>query len=773
MLLFGVFLNAGSLFPVVPVSALPLSSGARSAAAASNAYLSQPNLHLTSPMPKPNPPAFRSICFNSREDLNLTAVAEDCSNVFNDIILRVEGPFEQRAFSQISYMNSVGHWIPARLVFGQCTIFVGSVNSASAGMFSFLEVALMANRILSDCVTSQRRGSGGLMQIGSREHSFYVSVEGHLPDSNVNAVNKTDILAIPDSKVTKQTPDAKKGTQSPIDLHPRKLNSSVASISSSEALSRSNSSGNVKAETDHDIDCFPRGSRLPNANIDDCQFIIDSIILAMKDPFQERTWGFTDTADINLSLPQYKWIFKDCLMRIKNLDDTEVDTFSPVDVAEVAQGIVKKCIVDTKERLGGNADVGQLEFPRRFYVVVSGTARVSKEYLGNGTLLSLPLGGSPIVESRISSISPKEDPLSMVSTEGLEAGTMYPVNCFDPFRKPRLKTAVASDCNFIMNEIILRLPNPMTVQTFGWTDAEDINLAEKGNSQWIYGQCMVFIKSFDGRVGRDRFRFVDVVVAGHRIIEHCIEEVKYAIGGISDVGTVKDKFYVGVAGMDPSDLNNGTLLELTSSTESSSPSRTMLRLPSKNSAVLIPSDDENSTESIDLTKRSSNVTQLVTANKVYIPPVKCINAGTPAARKIEIRDCTNVAILLLSDPQVLVPKSFTTEPIGGIEMPFLSHNESCYLMMDTSLDLSVSASITLLKMVYWASEIMLTCISGRAQGFGGVATLDSDREIFVSVTGVDPRDSTVRNELAKLSNEGTSALDLKDNPLQVVESGQS
>ena len=612
------------------------------------------------------------------------------------------------------------------------------------------------------------------MRIGSREQSFYVNLKGQLSDNNVDVINETDILALPDFEVTKQIVDAKQRFHNPTELQPRSLNASVAFVSSNEALSRSSSSGNVKAETEHEIDCFPRDARLPNANIDDCKFIIDYIILAMKDPFQARTWGFTDAADINLSLPQYRWIFKDCIMRVRNLDDTEVDTFSPVDVAKVAQGIVQKCIVDTKERLGGNADVGQLEFPRRFYVVVSGTARISGESLGNGSLLSLPLDGSPTVESRASSVSPKEDPLSLISTEELEAGNTYPVSCFDPSKRPRLKDAVASDCKFIMNEIILRLPNPMTVQSFGWTDAEDINLANKENGQWIYGQCVVFIKSFDGMVGRDRFRFVDVAVTAHRIIEHCIEEAKYAIGGISDIGTIADKFYVGVAGMAPSDLGNGTLLELISGTELLSPSRKMLGWSSRNSTVSTPSYDEGSTGSIDLIKRSSNTTQLVTASKEFAPPVRCINAGMPAARKIEIRDCTNVAVLLLSDSQVLVPQFFTTEPTGGIKMPFLNHNESCYFLMDTSLDLSVSTSITLLKMVYWASEIMLKCISGRAQGFGGVATLDRDREIFVSVTGVDPTANVVvRSELANLSDEGTSAMDLKDTSLQVVESRQS
>lgn len=605
------------------------------------------------------------------------------------------------------------------------------------------------------------------MLIGSREHSFYVGVQGKLSNSNANAINDTDIWALPDLVDFKQSLDAKQGFHGPTGLQPRLLDPSVALVSPNEALSRSNSTKNVKAETDHDIDCFPPGARLPDANIDDCNFIINSIILTMKDPFQERTWGYTATVDIDLSLPQFQWLFKDCFMRVKNIDEEQVDTFSPVDVAEVAQSILQKCVVDTKARLGGNADVGGLEFPLSFYVVVSGTARSSGDSLGNGILLSLPSRRSRTLESRASLISPEGNPLSMITTEELKASQTYPIDCFDPSRTPRLKNAVASDCKIIINEMILRLPNPMAEQTFGYTDAEDVNLAETENAKWIHGQCVVYIRNLDGPFGRDRFRFVDVAYAAHRVTERCVEGAKYAIGGISDVGTVKDKFYVGVAGMDPVDLGNGTLLGLIQGTELWSPSHVIPPSPSRNRTGSTPNYGDSSTESVDLNKRSSNITRLITGSKEYTPRVRCIKSGMPAARKIEIRDCTDAAVLLLSDPKVFIPQTFTTEPTGGIEMPFVPHIESCYLMMDTRLDLSVSASITLLKMVYWASEIMLTCISGREQGYGGIAKLDEDKGIFVSVTGVDP--TGMRSELASLSDEDTSAISLETTPSQMVD----
>lgn len=77
-------------------------------------------------------------------------------------------------------------------------------------------------------------------------------------------------------------------------------------------------------------------------------------------------------------------------------------------------------------------------------------------------------------------------------------------------------------------------------------------------------------------------------------------------------------------------------------------------------------------------------------------------------------------------------------------------------MLDTKSDLSISVSIPLLKMVYWALEIMLKCVVGREKAFGGVSRMYDDREIFVSVTGVDP--TFLGGELASLLDGSSSAV---------------
>lgn len=767
MLLLDTFLNAASLSPLL-VSAIPVSSRALNpAAAAPNAYLSLFQFNSTNSIPNPNPSAYQPVCFQTRPGLNLTAVAEDCSTILNDVILRIDGPFEKRAFLHRHYMNSNGQWVPALWVFGQCTIYAESAQSNAVDLLTFFEVALTAHKILLDCVTSPHgRRQGGLMPIGRPEQSFFVSVQGLLPGSNVVAINDTDIPSLPGFEVSKPTLDAKPATHGPTGLRPRTL------VSLNQALSPSNSTGNLKVQTDDDIDCFPIGSRLPDAHADDCKLIINYIILGMKDPFREQTWGYTDTVDIDLSLPEARWVFKDCYIRVKNIDERQVDRFRPVDVAEVAQSILQKCVVDTKQRLGGNADIGRLPFPRKFYVVVSGTAKRSGESLGNDTINSLPSGGSRTLDSRASLISPEDNSLpEILPEEGLIAGKRYPVNCFDPASVHILKRVIVSDCNFIINDIILRLPNPMKEQTFGYTDAVDINLSEGEYNHWIYGQCAVFIRNIErDTTRRDRFRFLDVAYTALRIVGECVEGAKYALGGVADVGRMEDNFYVGVSGIDHDDPGNGRILELASGTEASSPSSAILVSPPGNRTEATPYNFSD-TESADLVKRSSNISKLLQASNEFAPSVRCFGSGMPAAQKVDLQDCTEAAMVLLSDPKILVPQLFTTEPTGGIEMPFVKHKKSCYLMMDTGLELSVSDSMPLLKMVYWALEIMLTCISGREQGFGGVSKLDKDKGIFVSVTGVNP--IVVRNRLASLSDESTSAIVLENTSLQIVDLGQS
>lgn len=740
MLLLGTFLTA-ALISAVPVLPIPFPSAAtKSAALLTNGYPSLSPLSSTNPTPE------WPLCLGNELDLNLTAVAEDCSTILNDTLLRLDGIFEKRVFFHKMYMDSSGSWVPARWAFGQCVIQVGSWQLVLADQFTIFEVALSANKILADCVTSQRKGQGGWIPIGSPERFFQVDLEGQRTDMNVVAIDDTKLSALFNVEDAKRTLDAKR-VHSAAAPQQRKFEPSGALRVADQELSTLSSRGNTNTWIDHEVDCFPPGATLPDAVADDCMFIINSIIVTMKDPFRVQTWGFTDDVDINLSLPRYKWIHKNCLMRVKNIDEKQVDRFRPVDVAEVAQRIVQACIVETKSPLGGTCDLGHLEVPLSFYVAVSGTTRTSGQSLGNSTVLSLPSDGPLTLERRTPQKSPQESTVSNVPTEGLENDEPYPVHCFDPSVVHRLKRAVASDCAIVIDEIILRLPNPMLEQTFGYTDAADINLSKPEYNHWAYGQCAIFVRN-TVKTTQGRFRFVDVAFAAQRIIQQCVEGSKHGIGGTSNIGTNDYNFYVGVGGVGGPDVLNGTALE--------SAFNILLPSPPGASSGLISSSQYNSTESADLQKRSSNITSLLQYNGNFAPTVGCIQHGMPAAQEVELQDCSNAATELLSEPNILLPQSFTTESTGGIRMPFVHRNRSCYLMLDTKSDLSISVSIPLLKMVYWALEIMLKCVVGREKAFGGVSRMYDDREIFVSVTGVDP--TFLGGELASLLDGSSSAV---------------
>lgn len=378
----------------------------------------------------------------------------------------------------------------------------------------------------------------------------------------VNGINDPDILALPALEFSKQTLDASVVIRGVTGPQRRKSESNLELISPNEALPLSNSVG-----IPHDIDCFPRGSDLEDAVAEDCRLIIDNTILGMDDPFRTRSWGFNDDSEINLSLPEYQWIFQGCYIRVNNIDHGKVDKFSPVEVAEMAQYIVQKCVVEAKEPLGGNGDIGHLRFPGRFYVVVAGTRTKSGQNLGESTVLSLPPNRPHTIESRASvNLLPGHD-LSSTVTERLEAGETYPVHCFDPSYVHRLKPTVAADCRIIINDIILAFPDPMRERSFGYTDAEDVNLSKRGNDRWVFGQCVVLLRNVD-ETSRDLFRYVDIANTAQRIMDKCVEGTKYVLGGTSDIGIIEDNFFVvlggvtGVSGGRQIESGNGTTLVL-------------------------------------------------------------------------------------------------------------------------------------------------------------------------------------------------------------------
>lgn len=747
-----ICLNAALLF-LIPISAIPVYSRALNLATSLNAYLSPHPFNLTNKPSKPRLSAWpHASCFATKIGLDLAAVEEDCAKVIDDVISHLDGLYDKRVFLNQKYMSSNGRWVSARWTFGQCTVSARSGQSTSADLFSLHEVALSANIILSDCVTSYRKGQGGFRRIGSPEASYNVVLQGSLPDVEGNTISDADALGFPSSQDSNQILSNKRAMNSPTKFRPLPLDPSVLLI---ESLSLSNFTGNLKVNVEHEADCFPPGSPLPAVNGEDCTWIINNIILAMKDPFRVQTWGYTAAVENNVSLKRYQWIFNNCKISVRNLDQQQVDSFRPVDVAEVAQRLVQTCVTQMKEPIGGTCDIGRLHLPKTFYVVMSGVPILGRGTPSNNTILSLPSNGHSALKSRASLNSPREQVSPVILPEGFNES--HQAHCFDPSLSPPLEPANASDCNFIINNIILSLPNPMLEQTFGYTDDADINLSIHGNGQWIYQDCRVLITNRPKTTGR--FRFLDVALTARRVMEQCIEGSKYGLGGTAEVGAPNSRFFVGVGG-GQMDIGNETTSDLGFPITAPSSSNIMSGSPSR-----------YGTDPADFAKRSSKTIEGSQASNEFVPNVRCITPDMPAARQIDIQDCEDVAKLLLRDPNVLVPRTFTTESTGGVKMPFVRHYNSCFLMVDTSLDFSVSEVITLLKVVYWASVIMQRCVSGIGQSFGGLSQMDKDRRIFVSVTGVDP--SFVGDDLAGLSNQSSSAIGLENATTQIVDLGQS
>ena len=151
------------------------------------------------------------------------------------------------------------------------------------------------------------------------------------------------------------------------------LNLTLAQPRSSLSASHGSMS-QLNATVNHDVRCFhPIPLDYKAAKADDCNEIIDMIILRYPEPFAELSWGYTDQQDINLSLAENsKWILGECMIFVRCPNPSSVDRFRIVDVAARAKNVIKECVVGTKKGYGGFSDVGHLPFLASFFVAVSG-----------------------------------------------------------------------------------------------------------------------------------------------------------------------------------------------------------------------------------------------------------------------------------------------------------------------------------------------------------------------------------------------------------------
>ena len=118
------------------------------------------------------------------------------------------------------------------------------------------------------------------------------------------------------------------------------------------------------------------------------------------------------------------------------------------------------------------------------------------------------------------------------------------VHCFSPY-STGLKQADADDCETVINDIVLRYPDPMSPKTFGYRPSADIDLSLPENDKWIYGSCVVFVRNVN-KTRTDTFRMVDVAITAQNIITECLVGAKYPLGGFSDIGPTAGNFFLAV-----------------------------------------------------------------------------------------------------------------------------------------------------------------------------------------------------------------------------------
>ena len=87
----------------------------------------------------------------------------------------------------------------------------------------------------------------------------------------------------------------------------------------------------------------------------------------------------------------------------------------------------------------------------------------------------------------------------------------------------------------------------MSTISFGYNDAVDYDLRDPENYRWHYEGCVIFLRSVDKTI-TDRFRIVDVAIAAERVVSQCMDGKKHSVEGITDVGSRRDRFFVGVGG---------------------------------------------------------------------------------------------------------------------------------------------------------------------------------------------------------------------------------
>ena len=360
--------------------------------------------------------------------------------------------------------------------------------------------------------------------------------------------------------------------------------------------------------------CFPASSRRSpvqdyRAILSDCYWIINEVLLKQQDfLYQDLLFSYDTFEDQSGNRYLSGWHRGRCAINVGCVEKNQQQMLQLFNVVLAANKILKECIEDQQILRGGTTPIGSPEGP--FYVGVLGlhysnaanesiisllsnvdisgqdiqgkllqTASNTKSSIGDYDVDNSSVSLSPSAKMEKRASDPRHRPSLSTGTQDLVSGDAlstlnldlpstnlsgrvqvppsYPVICFNPY-SVKLKPAGLESCQFIINQIILRYPNPMFPQTFGYSASADIDLSLRENEKWAIGHCVIFVRNTD-RTRTDTFRMVDVAATAHNIMAECVTGAKYPVGGSADIGTVAGSFYVGVGGLSGPDATNTTI----------------------------------------------------------------------------------------------------------------------------------------------------------------------------------------------------------------------
>ena len=321
------------------------------------------------------------------------------------------------------------------------------------------------------------------------------------------------------------------------------------------------------------VKCLPR-PKVDTFNPSDCSYLINEVILRQPDVFQERNFHKFTYKNEHGGNVRSRWVHNSCEVILEGGVDCAFKVkVSFFNIALSANKILAECVIGFSDPIGGLSMIG---YPNdRYYIILKGHLDATSTFVvsnnsdvsekpatsvskrrsrsqdrsENGAGLRGPGTRDPLRgTSRISNAPGRTSSNSTptVSNHSPSSTPEYPVRCFNPLILV-LPPATATDCSFIINHIILRLFNPMTAFTFGFTDEAEINLMKPWYRKWQQGRCMISVMNNDA-TQRDRFRMIDVARTARRVSTQCVVATERKMGGVANVGTDGRGFYVYVGG---------------------------------------------------------------------------------------------------------------------------------------------------------------------------------------------------------------------------------